>query len=101
MSAPSVSAALTALAALAIPLALTEAVELGFAAAVRRTGRGLGAVALVNVLTNPPVNALYALTTAVAGLPAVPAAAVLEAAAVAAEGAVYRAWGGFLSLIHI
>ena len=77
-------------AALGVSLALTLAVELGFALLCRCRGRTLGLVALANVLTNPPVvqTALLWRSFALPGYAA--AVAVLELLAVAVEGFLYR-----------
>lgn len=78
------------LGSLAVSLALTLALELAFALLWGVERRDLPAVALVNVLTNPAV----VLCRRAAGwyLPHALAAVTLalEAAAVAAEGAIYR-----------
>lgn len=80
---------------LALSLALTLVLELGFCAALGvRKGRGLLIVLLANLLTNPPVVLCYSLLTAEAGLPPWAAALPLEAAAVGAEWFCYKYWGG-------
>ena len=75
--------------ALGVSLALTLAIELGFALCRGVRGRMLGVVALANVLTNPLVVALAGLWRAYALPGYAPAVAVLELSAVLAEGAVY------------
>jgi len=76
--------------ALGVSLALTLAVELGFALVCRHRGKTLLLVALVNVLTNPLV-VQAALLWRFFALPGYAAAvAVLELLAVWAEGALYR-----------
>lgn len=78
---------------LAVSLALTLVFEELFALAWGLRGRReLGLVALVNVLTNPPVVLLYYTATALWGWRAVPVTAVLEAAAVLVEWRCYRAY---------
>ena len=76
--------------ALGVSLALTLAVELGFALVCRHRGKTLILVALVNVLTNPLVvqAALLWRSFALPGYAA--AVAVLELLAVWVEGALYR-----------
>ena len=75
--------------ALGISLALTLAVELGFALVCRYRGRVLALVALVNVLTNPLV-VQAALLWRYYALPGYAAAvAVLELLAVLTEGFLY------------
>lgn len=75
---------------LAISLALTLALEEGFALAWGLRGRReLGLTALVNCLTNPPAVLLY---HSAAGLCPPLAAAVLEGAVVLAEWRCYRAF---------
>jgi len=77
-------------AALGVSLALTLAVELGFALLCRHRGRALVLVALVNVLTNPLAVQAALLWRAFA-LPGYAAAvAALELLAVGAEGFVYQ-----------
>ncbi len=72
-------------------LALTLALELGYALVWGVRGRrALALVALVNCLTNPPVNLLYTYGVTLGGLPDWPVTAVLECAAVLAEWLVYR-----------
>lgn len=77
-------------AALGVSLALTLAVELGFALLCRYRGRTLLLVALVNVLTNPLVvqTALLWRSFALPGYAA--AVAALELIAVGVEGFVYQ-----------
>ena len=78
---------------LAVSLALTLVFEELFALAWGLRGRReLGLVALVNVLTNPPVVLLYYTATTLLGWCAVPVTAVLEAAAVLVEWRCYRAY---------
>lgn len=76
---------------LAISLALTLALEEGFALAWGLRGRReLGLTALVNCLTNPPAALLY---HSAAGLwPPLAVTAVLEGAVVLAEWRCYRAF---------
>ena len=76
--------------ALGVSLALTLAVELGFALLCRHRGRTLLLVALVNVLTNPLVvqAALLWRQYALPGYAA--AVAVLEVLAVLIEGLIYQ-----------
>ena len=77
---------------LGISLALTLAIELAAARIALRRGRALAVVALVNVLTNPPV-VLTALLWQRYGLPGLPLLiAALELGAVLTEGGVYRLW---------
>ena len=78
--------------ALATALLLTVALE-GTLACLwgPRTREHLALVALVNCLTNPPVNLLYSLLVGLWGWPALPVTALLEAAAVAVEWRCYRA----------
>jgi len=73
-------------------LALTVVIELSLAMAfcsVVRSRHGAAVVALVNVLTNPVVVALW-FVVQVSGLPAWPCIAVLELSAVAVEAFWYR-----------
>ena len=78
------------LAALGVSLALTLAVELGFALLCRYRGRSLLLTALANVLTNPLVvqAALLWRSFALPGYAA--AVAVLELLAVGIEGLLYQ-----------
>lgn len=81
------------LTALAVSLLLTLAFEEGFALCRGLRGqRELGLVALVNVLTNPPVVLLYHTATGLWRWPAVPVALALETAAVVVEWRCYRAY---------
>ena len=76
---------------LCVSLLLTEALELLFAlCAGVRTARGLLLVALANLMTNPPAALGYLLTAAAAPALCPPAFALVEAAAVLAEGWCYR-----------
>ena len=80
---------------LAVSLVLTLVFEELFALAWGLRGRReLGLVALVNVLTNPPVVLLYHTAAGLLGWNAVLAAAVLEAGAVLVEWRCYRAYSG-------
>ena len=75
---------------LAVSLGLTVLFELLFARVCGvRGGRALCTVALVNCLTNPPVVLLSILAEG-RGVPPLAARLLLEAAAVLAEGAIYR-----------
>lgn len=77
---------------LAVSLLLTLVFEEGFALAWGLRGRReLGLVALVNVLTNPPVVLLYYTATGLWRWNAAPVTAVLEASAVLVEWRCYRA----------
>ena len=75
--------------ALGVSLALTLAVELGFALLCRHRGRTLLLVALVNVFTNPLV-VQAALLWRYYALPGYAAVALLELLAVWVEGLVYQ-----------
>lgn len=76
--------------ALGISLGLTLVLELSFALLWRKGSRALLLVALVNLLTNPPV-ALTALLWRHRALPGyVPLAAALELGAIFVEGLIYR-----------
>lgn len=78
---------------LAASLLLTLLFEECFALAWGLRGkRELGLVALVNVLTNPPVVLLYYTATRLWRWNAVPVTAVLEAAAVLVEWRCYQAY---------
>lgn len=73
------------------PLALTVLLEEGFALLWGLRGRRqLTLVALVNCLTNPPVNLLYSVLTAGRGLSPLRAAAFLETLVVLIEWMCYR-----------
>ena len=81
------------LAVLAVSLVLTIVFEEGFALLWGLRGkRELGLVALVNVLTNPPVVLLYHTAAGLWRLGVLPVTLVLEAAAVAVEWRCYRAF---------
>ena len=76
---------------LAISLALTLVLEEDFALVWGLRGRReLGTVALVNVLTNPPVVLLYHTAVGLLGWSALVMTAVLETAAVLVEWRYYR-----------
>lgn len=76
---------------LAISLALTLALEEAFALVWGLRGRReLGTVALVNILTNPPVVLLYHTAVGLLGWSALVMTAVLETAAVLVEWRYYR-----------
>lgn len=76
---------------LAISLALTLALEEAFALVWGLRGRReLGIVALVNILTNPPVVLLYHTAVGLLGWNALLVTAVLETAAVLVEWRYYR-----------
>ena len=78
---------------LAMSLTLTLILEEGFALVWGLRGRReLGLVALVNVLTNPPVVLLYYTATGLRHWNAVLVTVVLEAAAVIVEWRCYRAY---------
>lgn len=78
---------------LAVSLLLTLAFEEGFALAWGLRGRReLGLVALVNVLTNPPVVLLYHTATGLWCWNAVLVTILLEASAVLVEWRCYRAF---------
>ena len=70
---------------LLLSLGITEVIECAFALSLKKRGKALLLCALVNVVTNPPVVLLYRLLGGgwllIAGL---------EAAAVVAEGLLYR-----------
>ena len=79
------------LTALAVSLALTLVLEELFALIWGLRGRReLGTVALVNVLTNPPVVLLYHTAVGLWGWNAAAVTAVLEGAAVLVEWRYYR-----------
>lgn len=76
---------------LAVSLALTLVLEEAFALVWGLRGRQeLGTVALVNVLTNPPVVLLYHTAVGLLGWNALAVTAVLETAAVLVEWRYYR-----------
>ncbi len=76
---------------LAISLALTLVLEEAFALVWGLRGRReLGTVALVNILTNPPVVLLYHTAVGLLGWSALVMTAVLETAAVLVEWRYYR-----------
>ena len=76
---------------LAISLALTLVLEEAFALVWGLRGRReLGTVALVNILTNPPVVLLYHTAVGLLGWNALLVTAVLETAAVLVEWRYYR-----------
>lgn len=76
---------------LAVSLALTLALEEAFALVWGLRGRReLGTVALVNVLTNPPVVLLYHTAVGLLGWNALAVTAALETAAVLVEWRYYR-----------
>lgn len=76
---------------LAISLALTLALEEAFALVWGLRGRReLGTVALVNLLTNPPVVLLYHTAVGLLGWNALAVTAALETAAVLVEWRYYR-----------
>ena len=76
---------------LAVSLALTLVLEEGFALVWGLRGRReLGTVALVNVLTNPPVVLLYHIAVGLLGWNAAVVTLVLETAAVLVEWRYYR-----------
>lgn len=71
---------------LAISLILTLLLELAFAWFWGVRGKGLGLVALMNILTNPAVVMLHFLCTAVLGWSELLPVLLLETAAIVAEG---------------
>ena len=78
---------------LAVSLLLTLVFEEGFALVWGLRGRReLGLVALVNILTNPPVVLLYYTATGLWRWYAIPVTIVLEASAVLVEWRCYRAF---------
>ena len=78
---------------LAVSLLLTLVFEEGFALVWGlRNKRELGLVALVNILTNPPVVLLYYTATGPLHRNAIPVTIVLEAAAILVEWRCYRAF---------
>lgn len=80
---------------LAVSLLLTLILEEGFALGWGLRGkRELGLVALVNVLTNPPVVLLYYTAAGLWHWNGLPVTIVLEAAAVIVEWRCYRAYSG-------
>ena len=74
------------LTSLAVSLGLTLALELAFALVWGVRGRGLVLVALMNLLTNPPLVTLHWMVVRRLGLPSWPVTVILELAAVAVEG---------------
>jgi len=79
---------------LAISLLLTLAVELVLAAALKKRGRDLLLVGLVNVATNPAAVFLSILAVTYAPAFAPWAVVALELGAILAEGAWYQKYGG-------
>lgn len=79
---------------LGVSLALTLALELGFALLWGVEGRDLPLAALVNVLTNPLVVLCHALTAQFWPAGLVGVTLLLEAGAVAVEGYLYRSRSG-------
>ena len=75
---------------LMLALLLTEAIEIPVCLLFHMRGRDLIFVLLANVLTNPLLNVLYALTRLYTAVPPAVSLAVLEGAAVTAEWLVYR-----------
>ncbi|MBR0507731.1 MAG: hypothetical protein IJJ86_03900 [Clostridia bacterium] len=75
---------------LVLALLLTEAIEIPVCLLFGMRGKELLIVLLANVITNPLVNALLLLGTAVTNLPYAVMLAALEVAAVVAEWLVYR-----------
>ncbi len=75
---------------LVLALLLTEAIEIPVCLLWGMRGRDLLFVLLANLLTNPVVNALYALAYLYTPIPRVASIAVLEIAAVVTEWLVYR-----------
>ena len=76
---------------LAIALLMTLALEFAFAALWGVKGKAnYKLVALVNLLTNPPANLLFALAVPLWHLPMLPVIAVLEIGAVVVEWLCYR-----------
>ena len=75
---------------LVLALLMTEAIELPVCLLFHMRGRDLIFVLLANVLTNPMLNVLYALTRLYTAVPPAVSLAVLESAAVLAEWIVYR-----------
>lgn len=75
---------------LAVALGLTLALELPVAAAFGLKKRGLLVCVLVNVLTNPLANVLYAVLTLYAKLPVIPVIIAIEAAVFIVEGFFYK-----------
>ena len=74
------------LTSLAVSLGLTLALELAFAWVWGVRGHGLTLVVLMNLLTNPAVVTLHWVSVHRLGLPSWPVTAILELAAVVAEG---------------
>ena len=72
-----------------VPLVLTILLEEGFAL-LWGIWRQLWLVALVNCLTNPPVNLLYSILTTLRGLSPLPVTAFLETVVVLVEWMCYR-----------
>ena len=79
---------------LAISLLLTLAMEPALAAALKKRGRDLLLVGLVNVATNPAAVFLFHLAAGYTPIPPALAMIVLEAGAILAEGAWYQKYGG-------
>lgn len=75
---------------LGISLCLTLAVEAVFAAAAKKPPRDILLTLLVNVVTNPVVNAVHMFLTIGFGLPSVPVTAMLEVLAVLTEALFFR-----------
>lgn len=75
---------------LVLALLLTEAIEIPVCLLWGMRRRDLLFVLLANVLTNPLLNVLYAVSSLYTRIPPAAALAVLESAAVAAEWIVYR-----------
>ncbi len=75
---------------LGVSLFLTLALELAFGTALGVAVRDLVFVALSNILTNPAVVWCHSLVSAFFPALLIPATIALEAAAVIAEGLVYR-----------
>ena len=76
---------------LAIALLMTLALEFAFAALWGVKGKeNYKLVGMVNLLTNPPVNLLYAVAVPLWHLPMLPVIAALEIGAVVVEWLCYR-----------
>ncbi len=78
---------------MSISLILTVALELSAAAVLGIRGRDLLLTVIVNILTNPAVNAAYYILLGTTVLYPPMIKAVLEISAVAAEWLIYRKYG--------
>lgn len=79
--------------AVALSLALTEAIELTAAALCGFRGKRLTLVLLVNIITNPAVVSLYLLAVHSLSIPPILPVLLLEPAAVVVEALFYRRAG--------